>query len=70
MDRYMDLLDKIVRPVPDCPRCCVQEAESLYELYWTKGLARRASDIRRQYDKTDGWWFDDFQRNHEAAGHK
>ena len=67
MDRYMDLLDKTVRPVPGCPGCCVEEARGLYELYWTKGLAKRASEVRRRYDKTEGWWFDDFQRNHQAA---
>ena len=64
MDRYMDLLDKTVRPFPGCPSCYVQEARSLYELYWTKGLAKRASEIRRQYEKTDGWWFDEFNQHH------
>jgi len=64
MDRYMDLLEKTVQPVQGMS---VHEAEHLYELYRTKGLAERAHEIRRKYDKTDGWWFDDFDRNHEAA---
>ena len=67
MDHYMDLLDKTVRPLPGCPGCCVQEARGLYELYWTKKLTKRASEVRRKYNKTDGWWFDDFERNHEAT---
>ena len=67
LDRYMDLLEKTVRQDPGFLGGGVQEARSLYELYWTKGLAKRASKVRRQYDKTDGWWFDDFQRNHEPA---
>ena len=61
-DRYMDLLEKTVRPVAGCPGCCVQEARWLYELYWTKGTAKRVGNLRRQYDKTDGWWFDDFNK--------
>ncbi len=63
MDRYLDLLDKTVEPVPGCPGCGVAGARSLYELYWTRGLTRRASEIRRRYDKTDGWWFDDFSQH-------
>jgi hypothetical protein len=62
MDRYMDLLDKTARPVHGYSGGCVQEARSLYELYWIKGLANRVSEIRREYDKTDGWWFDDFSQ--------
>jgi hypothetical protein len=64
MDRYMDLLEKTVQPVQGMS---VHEAERLYELYRTQGLTKRASEVRRKYDKTDGWWFDDFDRNHEAA---
>jgi hypothetical protein len=63
MDPYLDLLNKTVRPVPGCPGCSVQEARSLYELYWIKRLPQRLSQIRRQYDKTDGWWFDDFNQH-------
>ena len=67
MSGYMDLLDKTVRPVPGCPGCCVMEARSLYELYRIKGLTTRAAEIRHRYDKTDGWWFDDFDRDHSTA---
>lgn len=58
-DRYMDLLEKTIRPVPGCT---VQEARWLYELYWTKGTAKRVGQLRRQYDKTDDWWFDAFNK--------
>jgi hypothetical protein len=61
-DRYLDLLDKSVRPVPGCPGCCVQEARWLYQLYWDKKLAKRVAGLRRQYDKTDGWWFDEYNQ--------
>ena len=64
MNGYLDLLDKTVQPGQGV---CVQEARGLYELYSTKKLAKRASEVRRKYDKTDGWWFDDFERNDEAA---
>lgn len=62
MDRYLDLLEKTVQPVPGCAGCCVQEARWLYQLYWNKNLTLRVANLRRQYDKTDGWWFDDFNK--------
>lgn len=57
-DRYMDLLDETVGNPQD---------RWLYELYRTKNLGRRAAALRRQHDKTDGWWFDDFNNRGEAA---
>lgn len=65
MDPYMDLLEKAIRPVPGCPSCGVQEARSLYELYWTRrGMAKRVGDLRQQYDNTDRRWFDQYNREH------
>lgn len=66
-DRYMDELEKMVRPVSGCPGCSVQEARWLYQLYWTKHQTERAAKLRHQYDKTEGWWFDDFNKRGEAA---
>lgn len=66
-DEYLDLLEKTIRTVPGCSACCVQPARWLYELLWTKGLTKRVGELRQKYDKTDGWWFDDFNQRGEAA---
>jgi hypothetical protein len=57
-DRYLDVLDKTVGEPED---------RWLYQLYRTKNLAKRAANLRQQYDKSDGWWFDDFNERGEAA---
>lgn len=67
MDNYIDELDKMVQPVSGCLGCNAEEARWLYELYWTKHLPKRVADLRRQYDKIEGWWFDDFNERGEAA---
>jgi len=64
MNRYLDLLETTVRPSPGCTGCAVPEARSLYELYWAKHLPERAAELRRRFDKTEGWWFDEFARQH------
>ena len=66
-DPYLDVLEKSVRPVSGCLDCTGQEAHWLYQLYWTKHLTQRVADLRRQYDQTEGWWFDDFNQRGEAA---
>ena len=58
-DRYMDLLEKTVQPVQGG---AIQETHWLYQLYRSKNLAKRVGNLRNQYDKTESWWFDDFDR--------
>jgi hypothetical protein len=60
--RYMDLLEKMVRHSPSWPDGGVEEARWLYQLYWTKNLKERAQALRRKFDKTEGWWFDAFEK--------
>ena len=66
-DHYMDVLEKMVRPYQGCPGCSIQEARWLYQLYWEKKLSKRVAELRRQYDKNEGWWFDDFNNRGEDA---
>jgi hypothetical protein len=61
--RLVDLLDKTVRPIPGCPTCA-NESTSLYDLYRSKGLSKRASETRRRYGASQGWWFDEYDRTH------
>jgi len=69
LDRFLDVLEKAVRPVPGCPGCGVQESHWLYQLYWDQQRTQRAANLRRQYDKSDSWWFDEYSKaNHGDAG--
>jgi hypothetical protein len=60
--RYMDLLERMVRHNPNWREGSVEEARWLYELYWTKKLTDRGRELRKKFDSTDGWWFDDFEK--------
>jgi len=64
--RYMDLLESMVRHSPSWPDGPVEGARWLYELYWTKNLKHRARGLREKFDKTDGWWFDAFEKGLEG----
>ena len=66
-DRYLDLLEKTVRPYPNAPTFSIEPARWLYELLWTKGLTKRADELYQKYKKSDGWWFDDFKQRGEDA---
>ncbi len=60
MNRYMDLLEKMIQKDGSWRN----EPAALYELYRSKGLAERTKKIRVRYEKSQGWRFDQFDRQH------
>jgi hypothetical protein len=63
-DSYLDLLEKTVQSNQGGT---VYPAKWLYELYATKQLVKRMTDLRQRYNSANSWWFDDFDKRGEAA---
>lgn len=62
-DRYMDLLEKMVWHDIGCAGCSRNEPQNLYALYRSKGLEKRANEVRQRFKDSSGWWFDEFDES-------
>ena len=62
-DRYMDLLEKMVWHDIGCAGCSREEPQNLYALYRSKGLEKRAAEVRQRFKNPSGWWFDEFDKS-------
>lgn len=61
-DRYMDLLEKLVWHDIGCAGCSRDEPQNLYAFYRSKGLEKRAKEVRQRFKDLSAN-FDEVDRN-------